>query len=172
MREVYLSFGGNLGNPLACFAEGLSFMQRAGQIVSRSGIYRTAPQGGPPQPDYYNAVVCLETVWDCQEVLKQAQAAEQACGRERLERFGPRTLDIDVLLCGGLVLDSPVLQVPHPRMAQRRFVLAPLAEIAPGLTIPGVGEVSGLLAQVAGQEVVRVMDWPGSGGGAHGPSRG
>jgi 2-amino-4-hydroxy-6-hydroxymethyldihydropteridine diphosphokinase len=78
----------------------------------------------------------------------------------RGERFGPRTLDVDVLLCGDQVVDSGGLQIPHPRMAERRFVLEPLWEIDPELTIPGLGPIAGLLAGVASQRVTRLMDWP------------
>ncbi|AUW92849.1 MAG: 2-amino-4-hydroxy-6-hydroxymethyldihydropteridine diphosphokinase [Sulfobacillus thermotolerans] len=159
MPKVYIGFGGNLGNPLGCFAQGLEWLQGAGRVTGCSGIYRTAPQGGPSQPDYLNAVLCLDTLWDWQRLLGQMQAAEAACGRERGERFGPRTLDLDILLWGEERIDEPQLQVPHPRLAQRRFVLEPLAEIDPQLTIPGVGHIQGLLAAVANQPVTRLMNW-------------
>ena len=103
-------------------------------VVATSPVYETDPVGGPADQDaYLNVVVELDTTLSPRELLAAAQAAEQAAHRVRRERWGPRTLDVDVLLVGDLVVDEPDLVVPHPRMWQRAFVLVPLADLAPDL---------------------------------------
>ena len=99
-------------------------------VESRSSLYRTAAVG-PPQPDYFNACVVLSTLLSAPQLMQALLALEQQFGRERLERWGPRTLDLDLLLFDDLIVDHTLVQVPHPRMAERAFVLMPLAEIAP-----------------------------------------
>lgn len=99
--------------------------------VAVSALYETTPVGGPPQDDYLNAVVAFDTDLDARALLGLAGRLEDAAGRIRVERFGPRTLDVDVLLVGDVVTDEPDLVVPHPRMAERAFVLAPLSDVAP-----------------------------------------
>jgi 2-amino-4-hydroxy-6-hydroxymethyldihydropteridine diphosphokinase len=105
-----------------------------------SPLYETDPVGGPPQGAYLNVVVELETAATPRELLERCHAAEDAAARVRMERFGPRTLDCDVLLVGDLVVHEPNLVVPHPRMWSRRFVVQPLADLAPDLVAPGVLE--------------------------------
>jgi 2-amino-4-hydroxy-6-hydroxymethyldihydropteridine diphosphokinase len=106
-------------------------------VVAISSVYETEPVGGPPgQQDYLNLVVALETALGPHELLGVSRRLEAAAGRVRGERFGPRTLDVDVLLVDDLVVDEPDLVVPHPRMSERRFVMAPLAEIAPDRVPP------------------------------------
>jgi len=115
-------------------------------VVATSPVYETAPVGGPSgQGPYLNCVVELDTELGPRELLGVAQRLEEAAGRERGERWGPRTLDVDVLLVGDLAVDDPDLVVPHPRMYERRFVLAPLADLAPEL-VP-----AGWEARVAGE---------------------
>ena len=114
-------------------------------VVAVSPVYETDPVGGPAQGPFLNAVVELETDLDPFELLDACRRVERAADRERGERWGPRTLDADVLLVGDLVVDEPDLTVPHPRMWQRRFVLAPLADLAPDLVPPGA------LAAAAGE---------------------
>ncbi len=160
MPKVYLGLGGNLGDPLRCFQHVLQACADLGTVVARSGIYRTAPVGGPEQPDYYNAVIAIESDAGCEEILRWALRTERECGRVRHERWGARTLDIDVLLCGECVAHSATLRVPHPRMAARRFVLEPLLEIAPRIAIPGYGMAADLLDAVRGQHVERLGSWP------------
>jgi 2-amino-4-hydroxy-6-hydroxymethyldihydropteridine diphosphokinase len=114
-------------------------------VAAVSPVYETSPVGGPPgQGPYLNCVVELETSLGPRELLELARRLEEAAGRERGERWGPRTLDVDVLLVGDLTVDEPDLVVPHPRMYERRFVLAPLADLAPELVPPGwEGRVAG-----------------------------
>lgn len=135
-----------------------------GRVVAVSSLWETAPVGDIPQGDYLNAVVVMDTLLGPRPLLDACLAIERDAGRERRERWGPRTLDLDLLLYGDAVVDAPGLTIPHPRMAERRFVLAPLAEVLPDAVIPGHGPVGGLLAAVAGQEASRIVDpaWPPS----------
>ncbi len=160
MHDVYVALGGNLGDPLACFAMVVKQFQEVGMIRRCSGIYLTAPQGGPAQPDYLNAVFSLETMQSGEDLLHLGLAAEQACGRLRTVPWGPRPLDVDLLLYDDRIIKTPDLILPHPRMHLRRFVLEPLREIAPIIYIPGRGFVESLLRQVASQRVTRLHDWP------------
>lgn len=130
-----------------------------GDIVARSSIYETAPIG-PDQPDYLNAVVVLDTLLGPRPLLATCLEIERGLGRERRERWGPRVIDLDVLLYSDAVLDLPGLKVPHPRMHERRFVLEPLAEAWPGVEIPGHGPVEELLAGVMDQVVTLTeLEW-------------
>lgn len=130
-----------------------------GDVVARSSIWETAPIG-PQQPDYLNAVVVLDTILGPRPLLDACLEVERGMGRERRERWGPRIIDIDVLLYSDVVLDTPGLTVPHPRMHERRFVLEPLAEAWPGVVIPGHGPVEELLSTVGDQDVRRAdLEW-------------
>ncbi len=128
-------------------------------MVARSSIWETDPIG-PEQPDYLNAVVVLETVVGPRHLLERCRDIEKAAGRERRERWGPRPIDLDLLLYGDAVIVGDGISVPHPRMTERRFVLAPLAEAWPSVEIPGAGLVEELLTAVADQEAVRTgLKW-------------
>jgi 2-amino-4-hydroxy-6-hydroxymethyldihydropteridine diphosphokinase len=131
-----------------------------GEVVAVSSLWETAPVGKVTQDPYLNAVIVLDTVMGPRPLLDGCFEIERALGRERRERWGPRTIDLDLLLYGDAVIDAPGLRVPHPRMADRRFVLAPLAEVSPGAVVPGRGSVTELLAAVAGQEAA-VVEGPG-----------
>jgi len=113
---------------------------RGVRIVRRSSLYETEPVGFEEQPWFLNAVVEGETALSPEALLRACQAIESTAGRERTVRFGPRTLDIDILWYDSRVLDRPGLHIPHPRMHERRFVLVPLTEIAPRLTDPRSGK--------------------------------
>lgn len=121
-------------------------------MVGVSSIWETAPIGGPPQGNYLNAVAVMRTVQGPRPVLEACLDIERSVGRHRRERWGPRVLDLDLLLYSDAVIDAPGLRIPHPRMTERRFVLAPLAEVWPGAEVPGHGLVEDLVASVAGQE--------------------
>lgn len=140
--RAYLGLGSNLGDRAAHLqsaVDGLSAHPRV-RLVSASPVYETEPVGGPPQPDYLNAVVAVDTDLDARALLGLAKALEAAAGRARGERWGPRTLDVDVLLVGEERVQEPDLVVPHPRIHQRAFVLAPLADLAPDLVVaPSAG---------------------------------
>ena len=136
---AYLGLGSNLGDRAAHLqfaVDGLA--ARAGRVAAISPVYETEPVGGPAQPDYLNAVVAVETTLSPRELLGVAKDLEAEAGRPRSEpqnRWGPRPLDIDLLLVGDVRVDEPDLVVPHPRIHQRAFVLAPLADVAPDLVV-------------------------------------
>jgi len=132
----------------------------AGELVAVSSLYETEPIGGPPQDAYLNAVVVVETEWGARELLDFALALEAAAGRERRRRWEPRLLDIDLLLYGDAAINEPGLTVPHPRLAQRRFVLEPLAEAWPEAAFPDGTAAADLLAAV-GDQWVEVIAGPG-----------
>lgn len=154
--EAALGFGGNLGDPVAAFAAALARLDTHAAVAVKglSSVWRTAPWGKLDQPEFRNMAVLIETSLSAEALLELCLAVEREQGRERLERWGPRTLDIDILTYGDETIDRPGLQVPHPRIAERAFVLAPLAEIAPGAMIGGHSVVE-LLAAVAGEDVRR-----------------
>jgi 2-amino-4-hydroxy-6-hydroxymethyldihydropteridine diphosphokinase len=140
-RTVYFGIGSNLGDRLAHLQAAVDGLAAAGLGVrGLSAVYETEPVGGPPQPDYLNAVVAVETDLDAGELLALALALEDSEHRERAERWGPRTLDVDVLLVGEEHVSEPDLVVPHPRLLERGFVLAPLRDLDPELVdrlVPG-----------------------------------
>lgn len=130
--ECAIALGSNLGDSLTTLENTLKILAQTPKVTlkSHSSWYKTAPVG-PPQPDYLNGCAVLEVQLTPEEVLKTLLDIEQQFGRLRWERWGPRTLDLDLLLYDDLILDTPNLQIPHPRMQERAFVLVPLAEIAP-----------------------------------------
>ena len=130
--RAFVGLGANIGNPAAQLADALASLDAAGVLVAVSGVYRSAPIG-PDQPEFLNLVAELAVSDGPYELLARCQALEAAAQRVRRERWGPRTLDVDVLLFGEVVMGDPELQIPHPRMRERRFVLDPLAELAPEL---------------------------------------
>ncbi len=134
--RVFLSFGSNVGDRAEHLRAGVGIV--AGTDPYRlSRVYETEPVGGVAQDDFWNLVVELETSASPHELLARAQRAEADAGRTREVRWGPRTLDVDVLLVGDQVVDDEELTVPHPRLAERAFVLVPLAELAPELVADG-----------------------------------
>jgi 2-amino-4-hydroxy-6-hydroxymethyldihydropteridine diphosphokinase len=137
-HRAYLGIGSNLGDRLGHLERAVvGLAASAGvAVVAVSPVYETAPVGGPPQPDYLNAVVGLDTDTSPRRLLDLAQRLESAAGRVRGERWGPRTLDVDVLLVGDETVHEPDLEVPHPRLRERGFVLAPLHDLDPDLTGP------------------------------------
>lgn len=141
MTRAYLALGSNLGDRLAFLqaaVDGLGAIEPV-TVVAISPVYETAPVGGPDQGDYLNAVVAVETSLGARALLGVARRLEEVAGRTRRERWGPRTLDVDVLLVGDERVDEPDLMVPHPRMHERGFVLAPLHDVAPELVDPPAG---------------------------------
>lgn len=145
MTRAFLAIGSNLGDRAAHLRAAVVGMP---DVVAVSPTYETDPVGGPEQGPYLNAVVELDTQLTARELLEVCHRLESAAGRVRTERWGPRTLDVDVLLVGDEVVGEPDLQVPHPRLWERAFVLIPLAELAPDLvpdppTGAGVRRVDG-----------------------------
>jgi 2-amino-4-hydroxy-6-hydroxymethyldihydropteridine diphosphokinase len=140
---AFLGLGANLGDRRATLAVARSALAAAAGVhrVAASALYETAPVGGPAgQPAYLNAVLRLETTLPARQLLALCLATEAAFGRRRDERWGARTLDLDLLLYGAAVLDEPELVVPHPELHRRRFVLVPLAGLAPELLHPRLGK--------------------------------
>jgi 2-amino-4-hydroxy-6-hydroxymethyldihydropteridine diphosphokinase len=147
---VYVGLGSNLQNPREQVRRALQELARlpGTRLDRHSSLYRSTPLGPQDQPDYVNAVACLATELEPLSLLDALQAIEQAHGRVRDRHWGARTLDLDILLYGDRVIALPRLQVPHPQMHLRSFVLKPLLEIAPGLAVPGRGPVAELAQAV------------------------
>lgn len=161
MVKAYVALGANLGDPVATVRAAIEALRTLPDTrwLAVSRLYRTAPVGLRHQPDFINAVAALEVdsaVLPAPTFLEQLFAIEAAFGRVRSVKNAPRTLDLDLLLYGDQQLDLPDLTLPHPRMAERAFVLVPLAEIAPGLRIPRHGHIEGLLPAIAGQRIERL----------------
>lgn len=135
MTRAYLGIGSNLGDRLAFLQLAVDRLGAAQgvRVVAVSRVYETDPVGGPVQDDFLNAVVEVDTDLDATELHAVCVDAESAASRVRVERWGPRTLDVDVLLYDDVRSDDPALTLPHPRMAERAFVLAPLHDLAPDL---------------------------------------
>lgn len=157
--QAYVALGSNLDSPRVHVTTALAELEQLprSRVSARSHLYRTAPQGFAEQPDFVNAVAQLETELDPAELLAQLQNIERRHGRTRSFRNAARTLDLDLLLYGDRTIDSPELRVPHPRLHERAFVLRPLTEIDPRLSIPGRGPAQALLDSCADQPV-RVIE--------------
>ena len=145
MTIAYVGLGSNVGDREATIRAAIAALPG---VVAVSELRETDPVGVTEQPVFLNGAFALETELSARELLRSLLAVERELGRERRERWGPRTIDLDLLLYGGETLDEPGLTVPHPRLHERRFVLEPLAEIAPRLVIPGRGRVEDLLAEL------------------------
>jgi 2-amino-4-hydroxy-6-hydroxymethyldihydropteridine diphosphokinase len=133
---AYIGIGSNVGDREANCRKAIELLAEAGRVISVSSLYYTEPVGYKEQEDFINAVVSLETDLSARELLDACHAVEDRLGRKRTLRWGPRTIDLDILLYGDLMMSQPDLVIPHPLMATRKFVLAPLAEIAPEVVHP------------------------------------
>jgi len=142
MTPVFIGLGSNLGDRTANLQAAVSELKTVEgiEVVQVSSFIETSPHGGPPQPDYLNAAVELSVTLLPGELLDALLAIETRLGRVRTERWGPRVIDLDLLLYGDHVIRRPELEVPHPRMHLREFVLRPLCEIAPDLVHPILGK--------------------------------
>jgi 2-amino-4-hydroxy-6-hydroxymethyldihydropteridine diphosphokinase len=156
--RTYIGLGANLGDPAAQVERGLAELAAlpATRLVARSSLYRSAPVGVGPQPEFVNAVAEIDTGLAPRALLEALLGLERRHGRVRERPASPRTLDLDVLLYEDLVCHEHGLTLPHPRMHERAFVLLPLLEIAPGCVIPGRGPAADFLAAVAGQAVEKL----------------
>ena len=135
---VFLALGSNIGNRQRAIDDALWFLAENGvRVMRRSSLYETEPVGVANQPWFLNMVVAAKTELTPTDLLALCKEAERKGNREVTFRFGPRTIDVDILLYKGQIYRDDILQIPHPRMHERRFVLVPLVEIAPGITIPG-----------------------------------
>lgn len=158
---AFVALGSNLDDPRAQVSRAFEALDGiAGvRVTGRSRLYRNPAMGPAGQPEFVNAVARLETSLEPGELLAALLAIETAHGRDRrTDRWGPRTLDLDLALYGDRVIDEPGLTVPHPGLTARAFVLYPLAELAPGLEIPGAGALRDLLARVPADDLKVLED--------------
>lgn len=157
-HSAYIGLGANLGQAVTALQQALDALAARpdSRLVRRSSFYRSAPVGFTNQPDFHNAVALLATTLEPFALLAALQSIENAFGRERSFANAPRTLDLDLLLYDERRIAAPTLVVPHPRMHERAFVLAPLVEIAPEIVIPGRGRADALLEACAGQGIQRL----------------
>ncbi len=140
-ETALIALGANLGDPRSTLRQARETLGDLGEVRATSWLYRTRAVGGPPgQPDYLNAAVALDTSLSPQALMLALLGTEALSGRVRLDRWGPRVLDLDLIGYGERVLDTPRLTLPHPRAFERAFVLAPLADVAPGWRHPLSGE--------------------------------
>ncbi len=156
---AYIGIGSNLGDAVAHVKHAIMQLNtlRDSSLISQSNLFRTAPIDASGD-DYINAVACIETQLDPNTLLTELQNLEQMAGRERPYRNAPRTLDLDLLLYGQHIISSDSLTVPHPRLTQRAFVLIPLLQIEPFITIPSRGQAHHFIAGVAEQTIHKLAD--------------
>ncbi|HZV27712.1 MAG TPA: 2-amino-4-hydroxy-6-hydroxymethyldihydropteridine diphosphokinase [Acidothermaceae bacterium] len=157
--KAVLALGTNLGDRAATLQTALDGLVAQTEVVAVSAIYETAPVGGPPQPDFYNAVVLVDTSLTATDLLSVAHSLEAAAGRVRFEHWGPRTLDVDLLAYGDARSDDLDLTLPHPRAHERAFVVVPWLEIEPDGAVDGHGTLAELAAEL-GTDGVRRLDTP------------
>jgi 2-amino-4-hydroxy-6-hydroxymethyldihydropteridine diphosphokinase len=159
MARAFLSLGSNLGDRAATLEAALRALEASGdvRILRRSSLYETAPMGKTDQPEFYNLVVEVETTLGPEVLLDRCQDVERVLGRVRKERWGPRTVDVDILLYDRLTVTGERLIIPHPEMLRRRFVLEPLLEIAPDAILPDGTPIASHLAGVEDQRVRRLV---------------
>lgn len=163
--EAFVALGSNLGNREALLRAATASLQGATgvAVVAASRVYESPAHTRPPhapQPPYLNAVLRLRTMRSPAALVRLLLATERRCGRERSAAWAPRTLDLDLLLWGGRQLDTPLVMLPHPRMALRRFVLQPLADVAPDRVVPGTegATVQALLARCPDADALVLTD--------------
>jgi 2-amino-4-hydroxy-6-hydroxymethyldihydropteridine diphosphokinase len=156
MPRAYLGLGSNLGDRMANLAEALAALRRLGEVECFSRVYETEPAGFLQQPDFLNAACCLRTELEPPALLADLKRIERDLGRRPSFPNGPRPIDLDLLLYDDRVIDTFELQVPHPRLAERAFVLVPLLYIAPGALHPGLGRtIADLWSALESEEGVR-----------------
>jgi 2-amino-4-hydroxy-6-hydroxymethyldihydropteridine diphosphokinase len=148
--KTVIALGSNLGDSKSILTDAITQIGKLIEVESISKFYETIPVGGPEQPNYLNAVLIGKTEIEPLELLSHLQTIENSAGRVREERWGPRTLDLDLITYGDLTMDQRVLTLPHPRAHERRFVLEPWFEIDPQAELPGYGNIGVLLKQIAG----------------------
>ncbi len=146
--KAVVALGANIGNPKEQMDVAISLLREATDVIAISSFYRTKPVGGPEQPDYINAVCILESELPALDLLSLLHGIEKSLGRERIEKWGPRTIDLDLIQYGTLISKADELELPHPRAYQRRFVLAPWHEIEAEAILLTHGKISELLEQL------------------------
>ena len=146
--KAVVALGANIGNPREQMDLAIALLREATEVSTVSSYFVTKPVGGPEQPDYLNAVCILESDLPATDLLAVLQGIEKSLGRERNERWGPRTIDLDLIQYGSLLSAADELELPHPRAHERRFVLEPWFEIEPDAILLTHGKISELLAQL------------------------
>jgi 2-amino-4-hydroxy-6-hydroxymethyldihydropteridine diphosphokinase len=147
MRAV-IALGANMDDPETCIEIALKLLEESTELIAQSSLHQSKAVGGPPQPDYINAVCIVESDLPAQELLNLLHGIEKSMGRVRPIKWGPRTIDCDLISYGDLEIASETLSLPHPRAHERRFVLEPWLEIDLEANLPGFGRVSDILAQL------------------------
>ncbi len=146
--KAVIALGSNMGDSSENLDLALALLREATELLLVSSYYRTKPVGGPEQPDYLNAVCVIESELPAMDLLQLLHGIEKSMGRERCERWGPRTIDLDLIQFGGLLSKSAQLELPHPRAHERKFVLEPWHEIEPDAILLTHGKISQLLEQL------------------------
>jgi len=146
--KAVVALGANLEEPIAAVELAITLLEQSTDLVARSSLFSTKPVGGPPQPDYVNAVCIIESNLPARDLLGLLHGIEKSMGRVRNERWGPRVIDLDLIMYGLLVSEEEDLTLPHPRAHERRFVLEPWLEIDPDAELPLHGRVSDILADL------------------------
>ena len=146
--KAVISIGANIGNPEEQMQLAIAMLREATDVVALSSIYKTEPVGGPEQPDYLNAICIAESDLPAADLLALLHGIEKTLGRERIERWGPRTIDLDLIQYGTLLSSAEELELPHPRAHERKFVLEPWFEIEPDAILLTHGKISELLEQL------------------------
>lgn len=158
MALVYLGLGTNLGERADNLRAAIAALARLGRVVATSGVWETAPLYVTDQPAFLNMAVAFETEWAPRDLLAQLKTLESELGRVASIRFGPRLIDLDILIYAGVVMDDEILTLPHPRLGERRFALAPLADIAADLRHPVCGlSVAAMLAALPAGDDIRFV---------------
>ena len=147
--KAVVALGANIGDPKEQLDLAVAMLKEATEVIAVSSYYTTKPVGGPEQPDYINAVCILESDLPAIDLLSLLHGIEKSLGRERIERWGPRTIDLDLIQYGTLLSSAEELELPHPRAFERRFVLEPWHEIEPDALLLTHGKISELLAQLS-----------------------
>lgn len=147
--KAVVALGANIGNPQEQMDLAIAMLKEATEVTAISSYYSTKPVGGPEQPDYINAVCTLESELPALDLLSLLHGIEKSLGRERREKWGPRTIDLDLIQYGSLLSKADELELPHPRAYERRFVLEPWHEIEPDAVLLTHGKISELLEQLS-----------------------
>ncbi len=146
--KAVISLGANIGNPQEQMQLAIAMLREAIDVIALSSIYTTEPVGGPEQPNYLNAICIAESDLPAADLLALLHGIEKTLGRERIERWGPRTIDLDLIQYGTILSSAQELELPHPRAHERRFVLEPWFEIEPDAILLTHGKISELLEQL------------------------
>ena len=152
MRQAVLLIGGNLGDRLHLLRQAEDYLEMVFTIIRMSSVYESDAWGDNSEGDYLNRVIIIETELEPEEMLKQAQTIEDKLERERIRKWGNRTMDIDILYIDGEIIQTPTLTVPHPYIQKRRFVLVPLCELLPAFIHPVLGKTHAQLLEACTDE--------------------